>query len=75
MKSIFRDDHRQKQPENFKLKRNGFFSRFLKLFATVLVAFIVLEAHVVMVLVEFKYTRNTLIFLCVFIYHPRRLQC
>ena len=43
MESIFRDDHGQKQPENFKLKRNGFFSSFL--FTNVLPAFIVLEGN------------------------------
>ena len=42
-KSIFRDDLRQKQPENFTLKQNGLFSSFL--FATVLVAFIALEGN------------------------------
>ena len=42
-KSIFRDDLRQKQPENFTLKQNGLFSSFL--FATVPVAFIALEGN------------------------------
>ena len=37
---IFRHDHRQRQPEIFKLKRNESFSSFLS--ATVLVAFIAL---------------------------------
>ena len=41
--SIFRGDHRQKQPENFRLKHNGLFSSFL--FATVQVAFIALEGN------------------------------
>ena len=42
-KSIFRDDHLEKQPENLRLKLNELFSSFL--FATVLIAFITLEGN------------------------------
>ena len=67
IKSIFRDDHRQIQSENFKLKRNGFFPRIFSSFrfAIFLVAFIVLwsnGSHAV------QYIRNTLIFLFAFTY-------
>ena len=42
--SLETDDHRQKQPEIFKLKSNGFFfSSFL--FATIQVVFIALEGN------------------------------
>ena len=54
IKSIFRDDHRQKQPENFKLKRNGFFQAFFLLLS--LLRSLRLK---VMVLVQLKYTRST----------------
>ena len=66
---FFRDDHRQKQPENFNLKRNGSFSSFL--FATFLVAFIALEgigSRAVQI-----HSQNFII--CIRIYRfPRRFQ-
>ena len=67
---MFRDDHRLKQPENFKLKRNGFFSSFI--FATVLVAFIGLEGNGSRaVQIHSQYILNIITFLFVIIKDSR----